>query len=838
MNAGDSNDRNWFQLIYFCIGALLVLFFYRLLDLGITHSDDAGWLLHTLQGNWRDGPEMAFFQGRIWAFVSGPIVNFAMYLQGSPFADVYRLGCLAVFFVAFYAVLSIYVGRPLASLAATLNLALFALRWEGSMVTTYPALFGVLGSLFVGSVWAGWKYAQSGRASLLWISLLGFFVSLFMHEGVTLLFCLLFPVTVVGNHFLTNPETAGMRSVAESAIARKHLIGAFAVIGAYFVIYMGWRWAFPTGYGGNRLDTFSPLRIGSTTLALSTSGTLLSDLVTPYYVRYGDVVMGDGYTVTYRFSSYLKDQMYGPAACLAGMLTACVVFLLGRNTSFRPSGAFTRRTTYWFVVLLVGLAIALAPILPVALTQKYQQQFFDLDVRSHVYTALSHFGWTLVLAALLAGLFSIGAAKGIYRTLLSTVLALATGVLAYGGYQMNDAIASDMRTETSRWKAVDRASSIVSLGQLNVKKFYAPRLAGGSWFAGLPPEYWSALLQASRGSRQNFASTAPRLQDLKDGQLAYLDFALLRRGAEPLVIVAPLDAPTGNAPVVAQQIYIGLDSATPSELAQYTVSFTDLKNGPVSYRLSSFETMAGSNSVWRLSNVQAVPASIRVSANSVQTTFELTCPGSAANETVVAVGPASYGMQPQCLGDMFMQVSDDSATDWRSIASFLGQPLRTSKEGEWRLTAYPFAIYSQRPRPNFSLQDPVRLLMLPRQIPHQIGAVHQTGSGLWLAAAPGEEGTLAFGPYATLAKGRYEVGFQLSVHDPKTSGSLGEVDVSVNGGQRVASALITGTPDGGILVLPFDVTQSASNYEFRVFSKGQATIRLKSVMLRQVRNPQ
>jgi hypothetical protein len=827
-SAGRSEDLN---RAVACVGLLLLLFCYRIWDLGTTHTDDAGWLLHTLQGNWRDGWEMALFQGRVWAFVSGPLLNIAMYLQGTVGGEIYRVGCLAIFFILFYGVLSIYTGRGLATLAAGLNLALFALRWEGSMVTTYPAMFGVQGTLFMLALWCYWKYSRAGAPRFLVLGIAALFLSLFMHEGVTLLYCIAAPVAIIGNHFYRPSAPATLRSITSNSRTQTQLVAAFTVIATYSVLYFGWRWAFPSGYEGNTLATFSAKRIASTFFSLSTSGSVLSDIARPYHVRFSDAVLRDGYTITYRFRDYLTEHWRGPAALSAALISSCVIFLAGRSMDTLGPASTIRPTAPLWMSVILGLAIATAPVLPVALTAKYQQQFFDLQVGSHVYTALSHFGWTLVIAALMAGLFSLAGRGTWVRKSLVICFSAATGVLAYGSYQMNDAIASDIGTETSRWKSVEQAQRLISGNDIRITRFYAPRLSGGSWFTAVPETYWTEYLRARGGAQFSFNADSVPLDEVRAGKVAMLDFFLPRRGAQPVVIVAPLELLAGKGALIAPRIYIRFENATPSERSQYTLSYTDVRNGPTSVRLSQLQD--GSKGQYLLDNVQASPVSIRVSPGSTMNEMRVAC-HAAANGTTVAVGPLSSMQEPLCIGDILMRDDEFQAIEWQSISAFLGGPVRRSREGSWRTETYPFAIYSSRSLASSTISKPFGLLILPRQIPHAIGTVQQSSQALWLEARPGQQGALAFGPYVSLEKGRYEAAFQLTADGVDAQESVGEIDVAVNGGQRIVSAEITSSPKEKLMVLPFKVAGSALNYEFRVFTKGNATLKLKAVMLRQL----
>jgi hypothetical protein len=181
------------------IALLLAYLCLRVWDLGPMHTDDAIWALLSHQpdvdpvGNW------ARSQGRLWAFPIGNLMLLAMSWEGARFDSLVKLGSFAIFFVSFYAVVSSYWGRRTASFTACLFLGLFALRWEGSALTTYPLLLWPSATLCAFAILASRRYFLSGAKIALVLSILFFFTALFNNEGVVVLFCVLFVCSVLGN---------------------------------------------------------------------------------------------------------------------------------------------------------------------------------------------------------------------------------------------------------------------------------------------------------------------------------------------------------------------------------------------------------------------------------------------------------------------------------------------------------------------------------------------------------------------------------------------------------------------------------------------------------------
>ena len=211
------------DLDVFILAVLLAMFCLRIWDLGIVHSDDAAWALRAWQARWGIIWEWATRQGRVWALVSGPLLFVALKIKGSFIGNLAIAGTFAIFFVLFHWVVAVHFGRRTAILAACLNLGLYAMRWDGSLITAYPVFMWVLGSLYLVALLALERYFATGKRIVLVTSLALFLCSLFLHEGVTVLFALLYPLAAI--HHRSDLLRGGGRGGERRDIAQSLTVG-------------------------------------------------------------------------------------------------------------------------------------------------------------------------------------------------------------------------------------------------------------------------------------------------------------------------------------------------------------------------------------------------------------------------------------------------------------------------------------------------------------------------------------------------------------------------------------------------------------------------------------
>jgi len=192
-----------FPTVWLGVAILMMLFLERLWWIGIMHTDDAMWALWAHSQGLKPVWDFAQNQGRLWPIVSAPFVLGTLGLEGSAWFPWVKYGSMMVFMILFYGAIALYFGQRLAFTAICLFFAFFALRWEGSLTTTYPLSTWVFSALFVGAILCGYAYSRTGRRLYLGICLLLLALSLFQNEGMTALFAVVFLLSVWGNWRLT-----------------------------------------------------------------------------------------------------------------------------------------------------------------------------------------------------------------------------------------------------------------------------------------------------------------------------------------------------------------------------------------------------------------------------------------------------------------------------------------------------------------------------------------------------------------------------------------------------------------------------------------------------------
>jgi hypothetical protein len=597
------------QLSYFGAAILLVLFCQRIWSLGTTHHDDAVWRLAAHQGNLDIISSFGISQGRIWAYVSGSLLYVGCLLQGTTAGAVLHVGAFATFFVAFHAVLSVYFNARVALLAAVLNLSLFALRWEGSIITSYPLFSWTLASVFVLSVHLGWRYARTGHAIHHWLSLPLLFVSMNIHEGVSVLFGLLAILTAAANHLMTPADKSLWARLTERRCAYQ-VLSTTGVVALYFGSYVAYRLVHPSQYDGNRLGSLNPTTILPVLMGLSTNGWVLADLFHPYSVNYSDAIAQDGYLVVYKPLNYLRSLNYNAAALVtAAMVALQVLLLVARSGVGNTPVAHMNRARFW-LCLGVSAAIGILPVLPVALVGKYQEHYYKLNITSYAFTPLCHFGWSLALAAVLCQIYRHR--SYVRGNAALALVASALGVLGYCSSLKNDAIASDMRRETVRWDVVDQIAKVIPSLHRPISAIHAPRLQNGSWFTVMDSAYWTEYAKTVHGQSLEFQNRGIVDASIPAG-LAYVDYTTARDNAQSVVFAAVLDVDPSTHQVFAGEIAVCAASPDPSDAAEYLLSYQDIYQGQVVRRFSQLALATDDkHGVRTLRDIHAIPSTVRI----------------------------------------------------------------------------------------------------------------------------------------------------------------------------------------------------------------------------------
>lgn len=574
----------WFTLA--AIAVLMGLLCLRVWQIGVTHTDDAMWVLRSYTSYFGTVDDWARWQGRIWAYASGSLIMAALALQGTVAGELLRLGSFVLFFLAFHLVAAVYAGRRAALLAASLFLALFALKWDGSLLTTYPMLTwpaatAMCGALLAGRAWC----APDGRRWQLWAAGVLLFAALFNNEGVTVTFIALALLAPLANPAAPAPGWRAPR-------VRTLLLLTVGVAALYAAIYIGWRLAHPTVYPGNTVAPFHLQRILVTWFHFSTSGSVLHELLHPLSLSIADAG-GQGVRHDYSLWQYASRVGRAPLALLAGMLSGALVWRLLAGAKREQAGAPLRHG------LRAGLVLALLPILPVALVGTYQMWAVDMQVRAYSHTIFAHFGWSLVLAVLLLRL-----AGRVRQAWLPLLLAAACAVLATLAYRANDDIAAGMRPEAGRWHVVDRAIA-ANRALLKAGTMWAPGLLQRTQYGTLYAGYWEDYVAARYHENTEMAVRIPDINELLHG-LAMLDYAWDARARRMPMLMMAYRKQERDGAYLAGRIVVDLDGAAP---ARYSLAYSE---GTVARRISVAKLDAAAGLAWFDPPAGIDPASVRL----------------------------------------------------------------------------------------------------------------------------------------------------------------------------------------------------------------------------------
>lgn len=348
------------KLDVFLIAILVISFCLRIWNLGITHHDDAVWALRAWQGNFDVIWQWATSQGRVWALISGPLLFYALKIKESFGGDLLLCAVFIIFFFSFYYLSSLYFGARVAKLAATFNVALYAMRWEGSLVTTYPAFTWLLSTSFLAGVWFSRQYLINGKSTNLFLAIGLFFLSLFLHEGMTLLFLVLFPLAILANHRIFLRGHLAAPEILKTAATRKLLVGYIFASLLYVALYVLWRILYPAKYDGLSLTGFTPLGFLQVWFNFTFSGSLIYDLFVPYTVRFSDALQNDSIVIGYPLTTYLSKLSLTPTTLLYSVLVFFVCYRLLVLSAHEANRQNKAVNLLWAAG--IGLVVALTPI--------------------------------------------------------------------------------------------------------------------------------------------------------------------------------------------------------------------------------------------------------------------------------------------------------------------------------------------------------------------------------------------------------------------------------------------------------------------------------------------
>jgi hypothetical protein len=504
------------------IAFLLATLVYNVWGIGIVSFDDAMWHLRGNMPGWAPVWEWATSQGRMWALLTGPLMLHAAKWKGSFYGDLLQFLPFVVSFLLFHGILAIYFGRRIAILAAALFCSLFALRFDGSLLVSYALLAWPAASACCLAILAGRQYVGAGKPTWCVAAAVLFLLSLFTNEALAITFVGLFALAWLGNAMIRGTDgnvplvqRLGRHDwiLAGACVA---VAAAYAVSGALFAV------AFPSTYDGHALAAFDWRRFTDTLQSFALSGSTLYGILDPYSVKYTDHVLQSSIDITYRLADAIRGLGSAPLAILSGLAAAVVVWSTCTEAAAHANDADDRKL-HPGLLLVPGLLLLLMPIIPVALTEKYQSWHLDQGVKAYVSTVACHFGTAMILAGAMVAIADLaGRTRGLGQPLI-LALSFAVGIAGMVSANLNSQMAQDIRSEGARWAVLDRALLLLDKSGLNVQTLLAPQFRNGSWFAVIPQTYWGQLVRAKHGKNVKVIYNGADAADLSGG-LAMLSY--------------------------------------------------------------------------------------------------------------------------------------------------------------------------------------------------------------------------------------------------------------------------------------------------------------------------
>jgi hypothetical protein len=178
-------------------------------------------------------------------------------------------------------------------------------------------------------------------------------------------------------------------------------------------------------------------------------------------------------------------------------------------------------------------------------------------------------------------------------------------------------------------------------------------------------------------------------------------------------------------------------------------------------------------------------------------------------------------------GETFLMFTEaeSKATDWPTLERYAGPPSRVLQYRGWEIRVYPHNLAARLPLWNVESSAPLAF-PVTAATPHRIG--HLVDNDGALQAGPGESGHLQYGPLRSTSAGRYLVSFELETGGAGV-GDFGVVDISANHGATVLAAQAIRAQGAQRITLPLKLDGPAGDIEFRVWSNGAGTLKIKRV---------
>jgi len=591
--------------------ALMVLFYATVSTvwrIGPMHSDDAVWIVHAHKSSFSAAWDWAISQGRLYAIVVGSFMLHAFYWDGTIYGEFLKFFWLGIFILLFARVISVYFGWRLSILSTSIFLGFHALRFDGSAFITYPLLIWPSFCGLLISVLTGRRYILSGRINWLLLSGLGLFFSLFTNEAMTATFLLLFFLSCFGNCWLG--LDGGVRYTVLKFSRRDIVLFLSLIVIAlvYSMFALVFAFTYPTTYEGHNIAKFSIYKIAKVTWSFSTSGTIIGNFFNPFRINYSDFLNNSGVSVAYNLRDAFRDIGGALPSTFFGLTVAllCLASMIG---SGNPEGNIYRlQNLRSYFALVPGLVLIIFPVLPVALTNRYQDWHLNLGVGSYITTIISHLGISLTIAAFLAGILDIVSVRRRLQIFFSLTVAVCAGIIAFAGFRTNEAIAYDMRIEGARWRAMRTAISLIDSSIVQNQRVIIPQFRGSSWYTIVNSDYWSNYAQVISGKYFRFSYDEISEADLDQGALL-ISYVMSDNRRQFDVIASHLVADTDGAPKV-DRILIQIGNSTRNQIANSFLSYYDRRMGLRQIPLATIESANYNQGRFEFSDLNVIPGSI------------------------------------------------------------------------------------------------------------------------------------------------------------------------------------------------------------------------------------
>jgi hypothetical protein len=452
-------------------------------------------------------------------FFANPLIR-ALVIVAIHFSSMVAMACL----------LQHYVRLHFGILLISIQLAFLQHSWDhypvgaGPIVHHLPILLFFVGAL----IYVRGRRKDSSVRVRLWCSVLAFtllFLSLLFYEALSLPFLVIFAAVILAE------RQEAIRAAGSTLAAIVRVLAPISlVLLTYLAMYFTYKHFHPTHYGGTALQmkSWQNAKAGLSVLTnLTVAGLPGVQVATQDGMMKG---LGLGALRQEGWRGFLTDNL-GFGDVLAALLL--IAALIGyRNLVSRQSGQsfFPRRPV--FVVAFLAISCAIMASLPVALTQKWQQE----QPEAHATSYFAYLSFSVVIA-LMACLLGVAAGRGMTwaRCAFNMFLLAAFGVSILTS-AANNAIVRSQVYYASKWRLMDAFLATTEFRKLPEQStILAPEMWQGVY---QDENYWSTYVKERTG-RSIYVVKALQPQ-LPGNTLASLSFDVARPDGACCIVLIPV----------------------------------------------------------------------------------------------------------------------------------------------------------------------------------------------------------------------------------------------------------------------------------------------------------